>query len=146
MSQVLLIVRSDPLLCGRDVERRVAQLAADGVPTHVQRHDAAELDGLPELRTASLLEERTCVVIRGVEALSGEANRPLRDQIEQYAASPDPANVLILVARSVGRIPTLAKAVAAAGEKIDVAVPAEHDGRAWERLIAEEFALRERQA
>jgi DNA polymerase III subunit delta len=112
----------------------------------VLRLDASELEQLPEMRTASLLEERTCVVLRGVETLSGENNRSLREQIEQYVVSPDPMNVLILVARNVGRIPTLAKAVAAAGEKIDVAIPAEHDGRAWERLIAEEFARLERQA
>ena len=140
MPQVLLVVGPDPLLCEREVERRLVEMAADGVPTIVQRHDAAELDALPELRTASLLEERKCVVIRGVEALSGEANRPLRDQIEQYAASPDPTNVLVLVARNVGRIPTLAKAVAAAGEKVDVAVPAEHDGRAWERCPCDQKA------
>ena len=146
MPQVLLVVGPDPLLCEREVERRLASVAEDGVPTHVQRHDAAELDALPELRTASLLEERTCVVIRGVEALSGEANRPLREQLEQYAASPDPTNLLVLVARSVGRIPTLAKAVAAAGEKVDVAVPADHDRRGWERHISDEFARAGRQA
>jgi DNA polymerase-3 subunit delta len=98
------------------------------------------------MRAVSLLEERTCVVIRGAEALSGEGNRALRDQLEQYVAAPDPVNVLVLVARSVGRIPTLAKAAAAAGEKIDVAIPAEQDGRAWDRLAAEEFARLERQA
>lgn len=146
MSQVLLVVGADPLLCDREVERRLADIAADGVLTHVLRLDAAELEQLPEMRTASLLEERTCVVLRSVEALSGENNRTLREQIEHYVASPDPMNVLILVARNVGRIPTLAKAVAAAGEKIDVAIPAEHDGRAWDRLIAEEFARLERQA
>jgi len=146
MAQVLLVVGADPLLCDREVERRLADIAADGVLTHVLRLDAADLDGLPEMRTASLLEERTCVVLRNVEALSGETNRTLREQIETYVASPDPTNVLILVARNVGRIPTLAKAAAAAGEKIDVAIPAEHDGRAWDRLIAEEFARLERQA
>jgi DNA polymerase-3 subunit delta len=97
------------------------------------------------MRTASLLEERTCVVLRGVEALSGESHRALREQIEQYLAAPDPSNVLILVARNIGRIPTLAKAAAAAGEKIDVAIPAEHDGRAWDRLVADEFARLGRQ-
>ena len=146
MSQVLLVVGADPLLCDREVERRLADIAADGVLTHVLRLDASELEQLPEMRTASLLEERTCVVMRSVEALSGENNRALREQIEHYVATPDPMNVLILVARNVGRIPTLAKAVAAAGEKIDVAIPAEHDGRAWDRLIAEEFARLERQA
>ena len=146
MAQVLLIVGSDPLLCDREVERRLDAIRADGTPTHVQRLEAAELEELPEMRTVSLLEDRTCVVLRGVEALSGEGNRALREQIEQYVAAPDPSNVLVLVARSVGRIPTLAKAAAAAGEKIDVAIPAEHDGRAWDRLVAEEFARFERQA
>lgn len=146
MAQVLLIVGADPLLCDREVERQLDALRADGTPTHVQRLEAAELEELPEMRTVSLLEERTCVVLRGVEALSGEGNRALREQIEQYVAAPDPSNVLVLVARNVGRIPTLAKAAAAAGEKIDVAIPAEHDGRAWDRLIAEEFARLERQA
>jgi DNA polymerase-3 subunit delta len=146
VAQVLLIVGADPLLCDREVERQLDALRADGTPTHVQRLEAAELEELPEMRTVSLLEERTCVVLRGVEALSGEGNRALREQIEQYVAAPDPSNVLVLVARNVGRIPTLAKAAAAAGEKIDVAIPAEHDGRAWDRLIAEEFARLERQA
>ncbi len=146
MAQVLLIVGADPLLCDREVERRLDAIRSDGTPTYVQRLEAGELEGLPEMRTVSLLDERTCVVLRGVEALAGEGNRALRDQIEQYLAAPDPSNVLILVARNVGRIPTLAKAAAAAGEKIDVAIPAEHDGRAWERLVAEEFARLERQA
>jgi len=146
MATVLLVVGTDPLLCDREVERQLDLIRADGIPTYVQRLEAAELDGLPELRTVSLLDERTCVVLRGVEALSGEANRPLRDQIEQYLAAPDTTNVLVLVARNIGRIPTLAKAAAAAGVKIDVAVPAEHDGRAWDRLVAEEFARLDRQA
>lgn len=146
MPQVTLVVGADPLLCEREVERRLAAIAEDGVPSQVQRYDATELDALPELRTASLLGDRTCVVVRGVEALSGEANRPLREQIEQYVAAPDPTNVLVLVARNVGRIPTLAKAVTTHGEKVDVAVPADHDERGWERLITDEFARAGRQA
>jgi DNA polymerase III subunit delta len=146
MPQVLLVVGADPLLCDREVERQLDAIRADGTPTYVQRLEAADLDDLPEMRTVSLLEERTCVVLRGVEALSGEGNRALRDQIEQYLAAPDPTNVLILVARNVGRIPTLVKAAAAVGEKIEVAIPPEHDGRAWDRLVAEEFARLERQA
>jgi len=146
MPPVLLIVGADPLLCDREVERQLDEIRTDGVPTYVQRLEATELEGLPELRTVSLLDERTCVVLRGVEQLSGEANRGLREQIEQYLTAPDPTNVLILVARTIGRIPTLAKAAAAAGTRIEVAIPAEHDGRAWERLVAEEFARLERQA
>jgi len=146
MPQVLLIVGADPLLCDREVERQLDTVRSDGIATYVQRLDAAELEGLPEMRTVSLLDERTCVVIRGVEALSGEGNRALRDQLEQYLAAPDPTSVLVLVARSIGRIPTLAKAAAAAGERIDVAIPAEHDGRAWDRLVAEEFSRLARQA
>jgi DNA polymerase III subunit delta len=144
--RVLLVVGADPLLCDREVERRLISLQSDGVPTLIQRLDAAELDELPELRTASLLGERTVVVLRGVEALSGEANRPLREQLETYLAAPDPLNVLVLIARSVGRIPTLAKAAAAAGEKLEVALPAEHDAKAWERQVADEFARLGRQA
>ena len=72
MPQVTLVVGADPLLCEREVERRLAAIAEDGVPSQVQRYDATELEALPELRTASLLGDRTCVVVRGVEALSPE--------------------------------------------------------------------------
>jgi DNA polymerase III subunit delta len=138
---VTLIVGPDELLCEREVEQRIAtaRAAADG-PLQVLRYDAAELEMLPEMRTASLFDERLCVVIRDVDALSGEANRPLREQLEAYLADPVSGNVLILVARSVGRIPTLAKAASAAGEKVEIKPPPEHDGRAWDRLVREEFA------
>ena len=140
MTQVLLIVGPDPLLCDREVEARITALSASGAPMQVQRLDAAGLTELPEMRTASLFDERSCVVIRGVDELSGESNRPVRDQLETYLAAPDESNVLILVARSVGRIPSIAKAAAAHGPKIEVALPADHDGRGWDRLVADEFA------
>jgi DNA polymerase III subunit delta len=140
MPPVLLIVGPDPLLCDREVEARIAELAGDGPPLQVQRLDAAGLTELPEMRTASLFDERSCVVIRGVEELSGEANRPVRDQLETYLAAPDGTNVLILVARTVGRIPTIAKAAAVHGPRIEVALPADHDDRGWDRLVAGEFA------
>jgi DNA polymerase-3 subunit delta len=139
MGAVALIVGPDPLLCDREVERRLEDVRADGVPTTVLRLDASELDGLPDLRTASLLGDRTCVVIRGAEDLAGEARRDVRDALEAYAAAPDPVNALIVVASSIGRIPTLAKALAAAGEKVEVKPPADHDDRGWGRLVADEF-------
>jgi DNA polymerase III subunit delta len=140
MAVVLLIVGADPLLCDREVEARIAELDAAGPPLAVQRLDAVGLTELPEMRTASLFDERVCVVIRGVEELSGESNRPVRDQLEAYLAAPDASNVLILVARSIGRIPSIAKAAAAHGPRIDVTLPAEHDGRGWDRLVTDEFA------
>jgi len=146
VGSVLLVVGADPLLCERAVETWLAALAATGPPMHIVRLDAADMTELPELRTVSLLAERTGAVLRGVEALAGEANRPLREQIEAYLAAPDPHNVLVLVARSIGRIPTLAKAALEHGERIDVAIPADHDARGWDRLVQGEFARLGRQA
>jgi len=140
VSQVILIVGTDALLCEREVDRLLNALKEDQQPTVVQRLDAAELEELPEMRTMSLLGERTCLVLRGVESLAGEANRAVREEIERYVADPDPTNVLFLIARNVGRIPTLAKAVAAVGEKIEVALPADHDQKGWERLVRDEFS------
>ena len=139
MGAVILIVGPDPLLCDREVERRLEAIRSDGVPTNVLRLEAGELDALPDLRTASLLDERTCVVLRGGEDLAGEARRALREELEAYAADPDPVNAVLVVARSVARIPTLAKALAAAGEKVELKPPADHDERAWDALVADEF-------
>jgi DNA polymerase-3 subunit delta len=139
MGAVVLVVGPDPLLCDREVEARLEAIRSDGVPTNVLRLDAGELDALPDLRTASLLGERTCVILRDAEDLAGEARRALREELEAYASDPDPINAVVVVARSVARIPTLAKALAAAGEKVEVKPPADHDDRAWDALVTAEF-------
>ena len=102
-------------------------------------HDATDLTALPELRTGSLFGGRSCVVVRGIERLSGDAPGSLKEQLETYAADPSPDAVLVLVARGTASVQRLAKLVAANGERIDVKRPPDYDERAWDRLVGDEF-------
>ena len=135
MVPVLLLTGDDDLLLLREVERRVATLTEEDPDLRVDRYDASELEHLPELRTTSLFGGRTCVVVRGVEALAGE----LKSEVEAYLESPSADAVLVLVARGVGRVQKIAKAAKAVGERVDVKAPADWDDRGWDRLVGEEF-------
>src|SRR5680860_763542 len=126
---VLLLAGDDDLLLLREAERRLEALEADDPELQIDRYDASELEHLPELRTTSLFGGRTCIVVRGVEALAGD----LKDELERYVAAPSPDAVLLLVARGTGRIQKLAKLVKEHGERIDVKRPPDWDDRAWDR-------------
>ena len=136
---VLLLAGDDDLLLARETERRLEALLAAEPGLEVQRHDAPELEQLPELRTASLFGGRTCHVLRGIERLSGDANRGLREALETYLAAPVPDVDLVLVARGTATVQRLVKLAAAAGERIDVKRPSDWDDTGWDRLVGDEF-------
>ncbi len=139
---VLLLAGDDDLLLLREVERRLEALSdGEDAPT-VDRYDVSELDRLPELRTTSLFGGRTCVVLRGVEALQGE----LKDEVERYLEAPSPDADLLLVARGTGRIQKIAKLAKDRGGRIDVKRPPDWDDRGWDRVVGEEFRRLSRQA
>jgi DNA polymerase III subunit delta len=142
MTPVLLLAGDDELLLQRELERQLTRLREEDVELEVDVHDVPEVGHLPELRTSSLFGGRTCVVLRGTEAVSGD----LRAELETYLEAPSPEAVLVLVARGTGRIQRIAKAAAAHGERIDVKAPADWDDRGWDRLIGEEFRRRARKA
>ncbi|MEX1178254.1 MAG: DNA polymerase III subunit delta [Nitriliruptor sp.] len=108
----------------------------------VEVHDVAETDHLPELRTASLFGGRTCVVLRGVEGVSGD----LKAEIESYLEAPSDDAVLVLVVRGIGKVQRIAKLAKQHGERSDVKVPADWDERGWDRLVGEEFRRLKRKA
>lgn len=136
---VLVIAGDDDLLLARETERRVEALLAAEPGLEVRRHEASELERLPELRTGSLFGGRTCHVLRGVERLSGEAARQLREELEAYVSAPVPDVDLVLVARGTATVQRLVKLAAAAGERIDVKRPADWDDAGWERVVGDEF-------
>ncbi|MEX0868844.1 MAG: DNA polymerase III subunit delta [Nitriliruptoraceae bacterium] len=142
MDAVVLIAGDDDLLLQRAVEARVAAACEQDPTLDVDRYDVVELDHLPELRTTSLFGGRALVVLRGVEAISGD----LKNELEDYLDAPSPDAVLLLVARGTGKIPKIVKLATAAGERVDVKRPADWDDRAWDALVAGEFARASRQA
>jgi DNA polymerase III subunit delta len=135
MTPLLLLAGDDDLLLQRELDRQVAALREQDAELTVDRYDATELDHLPELRTASLFGGRTCVVVRGVEAVSGD----LKEELEAYAAAPSEDAVLVLVARGLGKVQKLAKLANEHGARVDVKRPADWDDRGWDRLVGEEF-------
>jgi DNA polymerase III subunit delta len=139
MTPLLLLAGTDDLLLQRELQRQLDELRREDPELDVNVHDVTELDHLPELRTASLFGGRTCVVLRGVEQLAGDARAALRAEVEAYLEAPSDDAVLVLVARGVGKVQRLAKLAAARGTRVDVATPAEWDQRAWDRLVGEEF-------
>ncbi len=140
MDPVILLAGDDDLLLQRALQRQLAAITASLDDVEVDIHDATEIDRLPELRTTSLFGGQTCVVIRGVEGLSGD----LKAEVEAYLEDPASDAVLVLVARGVGRIQKIARLAAANGRREDVKRPPDHDDRAWDRLVADEFTHRGR--
>jgi DNA polymerase III subunit delta len=113
MAPVHLLAGDDDLLLQRELERVLADLREQDPELAVEVHDVTETDHLPELRTASLFGGRTCVVLRGAEALSGD----LKYEVESYLESPSDDAVLVLVARGVGKVQKIAKLAKANGER-----------------------------
>ena len=142
MVPVLLLAGDDDLLLQRELEQQLATLRVDHPELEIERHDIAELDHLPELRTTSLFGGRTCVVLRGVESVSGD----LKVELETYLDAPSEDAVLVLVARGTGRIQRIAKLAKTHGERVDVKAPADWDDRGWDRVVGEEFRRLARKA
>lgn len=136
---VLVIAGDDDLLLTRETERRVEALVAADPALEVRRLDAPELDRLPDLRTGSLFGGRTCLVLRGVERLGGDANRALREELEAYVEAPSPDAELVLVARGTATVQRLVRLATQAGERVDVKRPADWDDAGWDRLVGDEF-------
>jgi DNA polymerase III subunit delta len=135
MVPVLLLAGDDDLLLQRETERVLEELREQDPELQVETHDATETEHLPEMRTASLFGGRTCVLLRGVEGVSGA----LKDELESYLAAPSDDAVLVLVARGAGRIQKIGKLVKEHGERREVKRPADWDQRGWDRLVGEEF-------
>lgn len=135
MDNVVLIAGDDDLLLHRHVERWVDQARSDDPDIDVNLYDVTEIDHLPELRTTSLFGGRSCMILRGVEQVSGT----LKQELEQYLQQPSADATLVLIARGVGKIQKIAKLAAEHGERMDVKKPADWDDRAWQTLIAAEF-------
>ncbi len=142
MAPVHLIAGDDDLLLQRELERVLADLRTQDDELAVEVHDVAETDHLPEMRTASLFGGRTCVVLRGVEQVSGD----LKHEVESYLDSPSDDAVLVLVARGVGKVQKIAKLAKQHGERTDIKAPADWDDRGWDRLVGEEFRRLRRKA
>jgi len=132
---VLLLAGDDDLLLAREADRRVAALERDDAELAVDRYDVGELEQLPELRTSSLFGGRTCIVLRGVEAVTD----PLKDELERYLDAPSEDAHLVLIARGTGRIQRIVRLAKAAGERVDVTRPPEWEDRGWDRIVGEEF-------
>lgn len=142
MPPVVLIAGDDDLLLQRALERWLGEATADGPELTVDVRDVSETEHLPEMRTASLFGGRTCVVLRGVEGVTGA----LKEELESYLDAPDDDAVLVLLARGVGKIPKIAKLAVQRGERIDVKTPADWDDGAWERLVRDELRRLGREA
>lgn len=132
---VTLLVGDDDLLLLRATERLVAELSTASSDIDWQYFDVQELDGLPEMRTASLFAVRHGVVMRGVDAVTAA----VKTALEEYVAEPSPDTELVLVAKGVGKIPTVKKHVEANGTVVAVKLPSEWDDRGWDALVADEF-------
>lgn len=142
MAAVHLVVADDDLLLRREVEHVLGSLRAEDAELQVEVHEAAETEHLPELRTASLFGGRTCLVLRGVEALT----EPLKGELEVYLQAPAEDAVVVLAARSVGRVQKVAKLAKEHGERTDVTTPPDWDDRGWDRLVGEEMRRAGRRA
>lgn len=139
---VYLLAGDDDLLLLRSLERLLGELRAADPELEVDTHDAQETAHLPEMRTQSLFGGRLCVVLRGVETLSGDLKR----EVEDYLESPSADAVLVLVARGTGKVQKIAKLAKEHGERIDVKAPADWDAPGWQRLVGEEFRRLQRKA
>ena len=136
---VYLVTGPEELLVRREADRLQSELREEaGGEVELTDVRAAELgeEGLPDLRTASLFGAPRVVRIRDAQDLRAEHGKALEALLE---APPTDATV-VLTASGTGRIQGLAKAIKAAGGRIDVGAPPDWDAKAWQRLAAEELA------
>jgi DNA polymerase III subunit delta len=139
---VHLLVGDDDLLLHRETERVLADVRAADPEVVVEVHDVTETEHLPELKTQSLFGGTTCVVLRGVEGLTGD----LKAEVEAYLESPSPDSILVLVTKGTGKVQKIAKLAKEAGELHEVSLPRDFDDRGWDRLVGEEFRRAGRKA
>lgn len=139
-----LLTGPEELLLRRAADGILDELRAETGDLDVVDLRAAELgeQGLPDLRTASLFGTPRAVLLRDAQDLPGDASAALLAALE----GPPPEAAVILLATGTGRIRKLAKAIADAGGRVDVAPPPEWKTAEWERLVADEFRLRGRDA
>jgi DNA polymerase III subunit delta len=139
---VYLVTGDDELLVRRAAERLLAELHAAVDDLDVHHVEVGSVDRLPDLRTASLFGGTRCVVLRDASGLTGD----LAKDVEAYLADPAPDVILVLVARGVGRIRSIAARAAEVGERIEVKQPAPWDTDRWHDLVRSELARADRQA
>lgn len=138
-----LFTGPEELLVRRAAQRLIEELRSDG-PVEVVDLRAAELrdEGLPDLRTGSLFGDRRVVLLRDAHELPAAVGAELAAELER----PPPEAVVILMASGTGRIMKLAKAVKAAGGRVDVSPPREWEDSRWAALVREEFGQHGRRA
>lgn len=136
---MLLITGPEELLLRREADRRLAaHREAVGGELEVADVRAPELGehGLPDLRTGSLFGSPRALVIREAQALPAEMARALAAELE----GPAPEALVVLLATSTGRIQKLARAVKAAGGRVDVNPPRDWEHAKWRQRVADEVA------
>lgn len=140
MPPLHLLTGDDDLLLQRATERVLDQLTSDDPELSVEVYDAAEVEGLPELRTQSLFGGRVCVVVRGLEGTRGQGPpASLKAELEDYCAAPDEGAVLVLVTRGVGRIQRINKLVKQHGQVHEAKAPPDWRDDQWRAIVTDEF-------
>ncbi|WP_370325652.1 DNA polymerase III subunit delta [Euzebya sp.] len=107
--------------------------------TEVRGSDLGE-DNLPDLRTASLFAIPRAYVVRDAQLLPKVAARALQREVEGATAEA----TIVLLSSGTKPILGLAKAIKAAGGRIDTAPPKEWEDKAWRRLVIDEFRRHQR--
>lgn len=140
MPPLHLLTGDDDLLLQRATERVLDQLTSDDPELSVEVYEAAEVEGLPELRTQSLFGGRVCVVVRGLEGTRGQGPpASLKAELEDYCAAPDEGAVLVLVTRGVGRIQRINKLVKQHGQVHEAKAPPDWRDDQWRGIVTDEF-------
>lgn len=141
---VQLFVGPEELLLRRAAHRRLDELRAEAGDLEVIDVRGSEVRerGLPDVRTASLFGAPRALLIREAHDLGASAAAALKELVE---AGGGEAAVLLL-SSGTGRIQGLAKAVKAAGGRVDVLPPREWEDRKWAALVADEFRVHGRSA
>lgn len=141
---VVLYVGPEELLLRRAAEQHLDTLRAERGDLDVIDVRGADVRerGLPDVRTASLFGAPRALLVREAHDVGADAAAALKELVE--AGGGDAA--VLLLASGTGRIQGLAKAVKAAGGRVDVAPPKEWDAKGWSRLVADEFRVHRRTA
>ena len=140
-----LFTGPEQLLVRRAADRLLAELKQEAGGeldiSEVRGSDLGE-DSLPDLRTASLFAVPRAYVVRDAQLLPKVAANALKYEVEHQTASA----TIVLMSSGTKAIMGLAKAVKAAGGRVDVAPPREFEDKAWRSLVNDEFRLHDRSA
>ena len=109
--------------------------------TEVRGSDLGE-DNLPDLRTASLFAIPRAYVVRDAQLLPKVASRALQREIEDRTADA----MIVLLSSGTKQIMGLAKAVKAAGGRVDLKPPRDYETKAWRQLVVDELRRHRRTA